>query len=337
MQIDTAGTYTLKYTAEDACGNVTEVTREVEAIQITYRTVLYTDGTFIINEKSTDQAANEALHGAVTNEYDPLDANHNYVFSSTSSRPWYSKNRSILSVEIGSPIKPQSTAYWFDDFRYCQSMDLSNIDTSETTDMQFMFSNCQTVASLDVSHFDTSNVTKMNHMFYCCLNVSAFDLSNFNTSNVTDMNYMFNGCPKLTALDLSSFDTAKVTDMQQMFENCTHLTSLDISNFDTSEVTNMNRMFLSCEAIQSLDLSSFDTTKLQTMNDMFDYCYAIKTIYATSLFTIQNVTSDGYVFQNCNQLVGGQGTTWSSAHRLKDYARIDNPPDAPGYFTLKSA
>lgn len=31
MQIDTAGTYLLKYTAEDECGNVTEVTREVVA------------------------------------------------------------------------------------------------------------------------------------------------------------------------------------------------------------------------------------------------------------------------------------------------------------------
>ena len=66
MQIDTAGTYTLKYTAEDECGNVTEVEREVVAEQISYRTVLYTDGTFIINEKDSDQAANEALHGVAT-------------------------------------------------------------------------------------------------------------------------------------------------------------------------------------------------------------------------------------------------------------------------------
>ena len=49
MKIDTEGTYTLRYTAEDECGNVTTEDRTVVVENITYRTVLYTDGTFIIN------------------------------------------------------------------------------------------------------------------------------------------------------------------------------------------------------------------------------------------------------------------------------------------------
>ena len=87
MKIDTEGTYTLRYTAEDECGNVTTEDRTVNAINITYSTVLFTDGTFIINEKSTDRAANIALHGAVTNEYDPLDATHLYDFGTEADRP----------------------------------------------------------------------------------------------------------------------------------------------------------------------------------------------------------------------------------------------------------
>ena len=65
MHFDTDGVYTLLYTAEDSCGNETIEERTVEVIS--YNTVLFTDGTFIINEKSTDRAANSALHGAVTN------------------------------------------------------------------------------------------------------------------------------------------------------------------------------------------------------------------------------------------------------------------------------
>ena len=61
MHFDQDGTYNLVYTAEDECGNKTLAERVVEVF--TVRTALYPDGTFIINEKSTDQASNEALHG----------------------------------------------------------------------------------------------------------------------------------------------------------------------------------------------------------------------------------------------------------------------------------
>lgn len=60
MKIDTEGNYVLKYTATDECGNETVIERNVSAVKIEYRTVLYTDGTFIINEKSTDQEIGRA-------------------------------------------------------------------------------------------------------------------------------------------------------------------------------------------------------------------------------------------------------------------------------------
>jgi hypothetical protein len=39
------------------------------------------------------------------------------------------------------------------------------------------------------------------------------------------------------------------------------------------------------------------------------------------------------MFNSCNRLVGGTGTTYSSQYG--DYARIDGGSDAPGYFTAK--
>ena len=79
-----------------------------------------------------------------------------------------------------------------------------------------MFYNCSVLTSLNVSNFDTSNVTNMNSMFEYCSALTSLDLSNFNTSKVTDMRYMFKNCPALTSLDLSSFNMAKVTDLSDM-------------------------------------------------------------------------------------------------------------------------
>ena len=60
MHFDTNGVYTLLYTAEDSCGNETIEERTVEVFG--YSTVLYTDGTFIINEKSTGRDANRTYN-----------------------------------------------------------------------------------------------------------------------------------------------------------------------------------------------------------------------------------------------------------------------------------
>ena len=97
-----------------------------------------------------------------------------------------------------------------------------------------------------IEYLNTSEVTDMRWMFYDCESLTSLDLSSFNTSNVTDMNSMFKGCSSLTSLNLSNFNTSKVTDMTQMFYRCSSLTSLDVSKFDTSNVTDMVGVFSFC-------------------------------------------------------------------------------------------
>lgn len=273
------------------------------------RTVLYHDGHFIINERESDRAKNEALHGIADYVYDPFDATHDYVFSAITDRPWNNERASILSVEIGSPVAPTSTAWWFTQFANCTSIDLSNLDTSNTIYMNNMFANCRALQSLDVSGFDTSNVTTMKAMFFLCELLTSLDVSNFNTSNVTDMMNMFCGCRNVAALDVTNFDTSNVTTMNLMFEECNLLTILDLSNFDTSNVQSTQEMFTSCDNLQ--------------------------TIYASNQFIVEQVTNSTSMFGQCLALVGGAGTTYNSFYTDKSHARIDNPPDEPGYFTAK--
>ena len=122
-------------------------------------------------------------------------------------------------------------------------IDVSGLNTSNVTDMSYMFSNCSSLTSIDVSNFITNNVTNMKQVFYNCSSLTSLDVSNFDTSNVTNMFSMFDGCSKLSSLDLSNFDTSKVINMLGMFYACRSLTNLDIRNFDFSKVTSYNNMF----------------------------------------------------------------------------------------------
>lgn len=343
MIINEAGEYTLQYTATDACGNSTTVERDlvVEAPP-TYRTVLYTDGTFIINESSRDEAANVQAHGQPTNVYAPFDPNgatdaDKYIFGSASSRPWNSQTASVISVEIGSNISPTSTANWFYGMSACTSIDLTNLDTSSVTDMFQIFRGCSSILSLDLSGINTSSVTRMEALFHSCGALTSLDLSAFDTSNVTSMQYMFFNCKALASVNLSSFDTRNVSNMDDLFYGCEALTAIDVSGFNTSSVTSMGSMFAYCSALTSLDLSNFDTSLVTNMTQMFNGCTSLVTIYASALFVTTNPSlASAKMFTNCTSLVGGAGTTFSTVYVDKTRAKIDGGTVDPGYFTARS-
>ncbi len=155
---------------------------------------------------------------------------------------------------------------------------------------------------------------------------------NLNTSNVTDMSYMFENCPDLPQIGVisSCLNTSKVTDMSCMYSNC-GIKYLNLGNFDTSKVTDMHDMFKGCSAIRCIQLSSFNTGSVRNMSGMFSDCNALLVVYAGSGFTTNNVTSSSGMFSNCTNLVGGNGTVFSSSYTDKSRACIDG--SNPGYFT----
>ena len=181
------------------------------------------------------------------------------------------------------------------------SLDLSNFDTSEVTDMNSMFGGCSGLTNLDVSKFDTSQVTNMSDMFEGCESLTSLDVSKFNTSKVTNMSAMFYDCNSLTSLDLRNFDTSNVTDMSAMFNGYNSLTNLDVSKFDTSKVTNMETMFSGCRNLTSLDVSNFDTSKVTRMGSMFYHCSSLTSLDLSNFDTSQ-VTDMGAMFEYCSKL-----------------------------------
>ena len=167
---------------------------------------------------------------------------------------------------------------------------LENLDTSEVTNMSYMFYNCgyRTMNNLDVSVLDTSNVEDMSYMFGYSLSESGISSyiesitfgEKFDTSKVKNMEGMFYnfGRQKLQKLDVSSFDTSNVKDMKRMFFGCGYnkITELNLGeNFNTSKVTNMSEMFRGTgnQQMEYLELGDkFNTNEVKNMSKMFMNC-----------------------------------------------------------------
>ena len=274
-----------------------------------------------------------------------------YSLNTGNTNPgWYNKRADVAHVVIDASfgaVHPTTTYSWFNGmfklkdftnldvlntsevtnmhwmFYGCKnlaSLDLSHFDTGNVTDMGGMFNGCNVLESLGVSHFNTQNVTDMSSMFYGCMLLTSLDVRNFDTQNVTTMNSMFSACNALTSLDVSGFNTAKVTNMASMFSGCKTLTSLDVTNLNTAKVTNMNAMFQSCSGLTSLDLTTFNTSLVTNMQGMFTSCTGLTELDLSS-FDTHNVTNMYYMFGGgsvgtvpCANLVTVYvGNEWSTA------------------------
>ncbi|MBR5638704.1 MAG: BspA family leucine-rich repeat surface protein [Muribaculaceae bacterium] len=125
----------------------------------------------------------------------------------------------------------------FYDFCYCESMDLSKVNTSNATNTGFMFQECANLTSLDLSGWNTSRVTETRGMFYCCEKLSKLDISSFSTASVRDMRYMFSYCIRLTTIYVGSeWSTESVTQSDEMFRWCHMLVGGMGTTFDENHI-----------------------------------------------------------------------------------------------------
>lgn len=300
----------------------------------------------------------DSTTGTLTFKYDAAKPEGAYEMNEDYAVPgWYDVVNDIKKIVFEpsfADARPTSCHYWFSDYRgeeiegleylntsevtnmvymfsSCYSLkklDVSKFNTGKVTNFKSMFSDCGSLTSLDVSSFNTENVTNMEKMFFLCSSLTSLDLSNFNTKNVTDMNGMFHRCFNITSINLSNFNTSNVTDMGSMFGQCKSLSSLDVTNFNTSNVEEMSWMFSECKSLTTLDLSSFDTEKVTRMRSMFSICSSLTTIYASEKFVTNNVTESYKMFGWCKALKGA--IAYDENKTGQECANCND-----GYFTYK--
>ena len=106
--------------------------------------------------------------------------------------------------------RPTGTAHWFEGFSKLRSIyNIVYLNTSEVTDMSYMFAYCESVQMLNVCYFDMSKVTDTREMFSGCTSLERIycndDWSVFGFNGED----MFKGC---TALKGSSKDHTTIFD-----------------------------------------------------------------------------------------------------------------------------
>ena len=97
------------------------------------------------------------------------------VTNSPSTSQWFSMASSATTVKFDSSfkdVKPKSLQKWFSGLGSLNSIiGIENLNTSEVTTMNCMFSLCSSLTSIDISTFDISKVTDVNGMFSACTNL----------------------------------------------------------------------------------------------------------------------------------------------------------------------
>ena len=199
-----------------------------------------------------------------------------------------------------------------DDFIFNQ--DISSWDTSNVTNMQYLFAGAETF-NQNIGNWDTSSVTNMTGMFF---RASSFnqDIGSWDTSAVTNMQEMFRNASSFNG-DISNWDTSSVTDMSVMFELATAFNQ-DIGSWDTSNVTDMSYMFVGKyfpyegETLSKFnqDIGSWDTSSVTNMTGMFFRASSFnQDIGSWDTSSVTKMTIMFNSAQSFNQNIGGWNTS----------------------------
>ena len=239
--------------------------------------------------------------------------------------PWYQYRTYIRQVVVrGNVIVHSYTSHMFggyysSPYPNLTTVDLRGLDTSDVTDMWWMFGGCSNLTELDVSELDTSNVHNMGNMFYDCSRLENLDVSNFDVSSCDDssgncgMFQMFMNCSSLKSLDLRGWDTSNVRVMDQMFANCSSLKRIEIDKLDFENSHGPYKMFSGCSSLETLNAKGFiNTGNIMDMCNMFEGCSSLTTLDVSDWDT-SGCWGMTNMFYGCSSLTSLDLSSWDTS------------------------
>lgn len=221
--------------------------------------------------------------------------------------------RKDFKGKLHLPINSSTCSFMFVDSNVPE-IDLTEFDTANVVNMDYMFLKADLGDRLKVNSFtttqangsdqntltlNTEGVTSMSGMFKDC-KVKYLDLSSFRTHNVIDFSDMFYNCNSLIDLNVDGFDTSKAKDFHGMFQGCIKLTQLNVKHFNVDNVLHMSCLFSRCLRLKVLNLESWDFSQVSDANEMFAYCEKLEKIIAN--FNFKMIKEMAFMFCYCTKL-----------------------------------
>ena len=283
-----------------------------------YYAVLHEDGSLVFQAQPSD-------------EEDVINFEGSCVQYGSGKAPWLAQKALIESVsfdESFASIKPQSLAFWFIGCENLQTIDLQNLDASESTSMRSMFSGCKSLSRIEhLDSFDTSSSTYFGSMFRNCSSLTSLDVSHFDATHVGVLCFMFAGCTNLETLNMAGegWRTSSLYLMVHVWEDCSSLKSLDLSYLNTSGVHSMAKDFNGCSSLEYLDFSGADTSGVGSLDNMFTGCDKLATVKLGPKFTFNGMASS----PQCHLPDG----FWKSAATGTVYAAAEVPNNSADTYT----
>ena len=126
--------------------------------------------------------------------------------------PWFPIATEVKKVAVIDTIKPNSLAWWFNQFTACESFDLGNIDTSECVSFARLFSSDRACTSLrGLDKWDTGKVQNLFACFDGLVGLNEIPgIAGWNTSSCKSFSCAFFNCTYLRKLDISGWSNESV-------------------------------------------------------------------------------------------------------------------------------
>lgn len=176
--------------------------------------------------------------------------------------------------------------------------DFYEIVTKGGTDYRNLFYYCK-LESLDLSNWDVSNVTDITYMCYGS-DLITLNMANWNLNSLTKIYNPFYSCKKLKTLNVTGWNISNVTEICNLLTNCTALEEFDLSSWDTSHVTDMcgsSPMITGCSSLKTIkgniDCSSNeDGLYYISSYYVFKGCTALEEVYLTNIYKNSTIRND---------------------------------------------
>ena len=213
---------------------------------------------------------------------------------------WLRKCDKVRHLKVSGGKGLKSCSGMFGNLQNLISLDLTEFDCSNSTDMTLMFYKCEKLKRIKFGDIDTSNVIYFTETFKYCSSLEELDISMFDMSSAKVIKYMFASCFRLRKIKLCDMSTDTLQNMIGAFEYCVSLKEVNTEVIRGTNVTMCGYMFYGCLEIESIDLRNFNPLALDEFIGVFLNCSHLKSVRLDSL-EVGNAKLKG-VFSGCDEL-----------------------------------